>query len=376
MSRQQIKGYCIVSAFSICLYLILTKFDGVLHIGSFVINLLMPFIIGIVMAFILNGPVNFFEKLVKKHLVPKAPYLNERKIRGLAISLTYIVSIILIIVLFSFIAPQLLESIGNLGRNVQTYLNSLSKIVDDISEFVSLPEEILKEIENFLQSTVKSIFGFLTGSVPKIFNAAVQVGGGLFKFIIGTIVSIHLLSDKERLISQAKRINRAFLPAYASGSLEQVFQIINKAFKNYVTGQLLDALFVGVASSIGLSVLNFPYALLIGTIMGIANVVPFFGPFISAVPGFLIILVAEGYQKALWYAFFTLILQQIDGNIVGPKIIGETVGLPSLWVLFSVIVGGALFGVPGMILGTPVFVVFYELLKLATKRREGYKDSW
>lgn len=361
-----------VAAFTVILYLGLSHFKQVLSLLSGIIGLLTPFIIGVVIAFILSGVLRAFEEKVFFRLGNHSNVKVRGLVRPLSLVSTYALMIALMGVLVTVVVPQLATSIIQLGNSVPAYLASLQNLAEELAVRLNLDQAMWDELAKWFNSVAMELLKIipeLFKMIPQMLGVIASVGGGVFNFVIGIIVSIYLLVSKEKLFSQLSRLNRAFLPESAAGKMRETAAISSETFSNYVTGQLLDALIVGAMSVIGLSVLGFPYAMLIGVIMGVTNIIPFFGPFIGAVPGFFIILMVDPI-RALWYILFVVVLQQIDGNIIAPKIIGGSVGLPPLWVLFAVTVGGGLFSVPGMILGTPIFAIFYNILGRATRARE------
>lgn len=369
MNRSQIKGYCLVAAFTVLFYLGLSNLH-ILYAGfQSLMGLLTPFIIGIVLAFLLGDVMKFFERLFSRLAQRRKRALNEKWVRPISLLCTYLTMFALIAILLTVVLPQVATSVVQLGNAIPGYLNSLQELAQQLSGQLTLPLDISAPLSSWLTDTAKSLLNFVMSSMPRLLGIAKSFSGGIFNTVIGLVVAAHILLTKEKLLSQATRINRAFVPQPAASKLEQTAGICAQTFSNYVSGQLIDALLVGVVSVIGLSVFGFPYPMLVGVIMGITNIIPFFGPIIGAIPGFLIILMADPI-KALWYILFVVIVQQVDGNFIAPKIIGGSVGLPPIWVLFAVTVGGAMFGVVGMVLGTPLFAVLYILLGQATRARE------
>lgn len=374
MKINRIKGYCIVSAFTVVLYLFLSNINKLSGVVSTFTKLLSPFIIGVIIAFILNGVMNVFEQKVFSGLHRSKSPRATKLVRPLSLVCSYLLMIAMIGVLLTVVIPQLATSIVQLANNVDSYLISLQTLAENIASELNLSPEIWDEINAWFQQAAEYLLNFVVAFVPKLLEFVISFGGGIFNGVIGIIVSIYILLGKEKLLSQLARLNRAFCPKRFADWAGHAGVVSAKTFGNYVTGQLLDALLVGIVSVLGLSILRFPYAMLIGVVMGITNIIPFFGPFIGAIPGFFIILMADPI-KALWYILFVVVVQQIDGNIIAPKIIGESVGLPPIWVLFAVTVGGGLFGIAGMVLGTPVFAILYILIGRATRARESTQRS-
>ena len=374
MDKQKIRGYCIVSAFTVVLYLALSNMDrltGALRVAG---GLLAPFFVGVAIAFILNNVMVLFEKKVFYRLAEGRNPRSARMVRPLSLVSTYLVTFAAFGVLLWVVVPQLAASVVTLGNNIPAYLESLRVLGNRLQGELTLPAEALEQIAAWFSQAADVLLNFLVDFVPRMLGYVVSFGGGIVTFVIGIIVSIHLLMSKEKLLSQVGRLGRAFLPERAAGWLGGAARVSVETFGNYVSGQLLDAMIVGIVSVICLSIFRFPYAMLIGVVMGVTNIIPFFGPFIGAVPGVFLLLMIDPL-RALWYILFVVVVQQVDGNIIAPKVIGGSVGLPPLWVLFAVTIGGGLFGVAGMILGTPVFAIIYILLGRATRAREARRNA-
>lgn len=374
MDKQKIRGYCLVSAFTVVLYLALSnlnRLSGALRVAA---DLLMPFFVGVAIAFVLNNVMAFFEEKVFYRLAQGKNPRAARMVRPLSLISTYLLTFAAFGVLLWVVVPQLAASIVTLGNNIPAYLESLKALGSRLEGEISLPAEALEQISVWFSQAADALLNFLVDFFPRMLGYIVSFGGGVVTFVIGIVVSIHLLMGKEKLLSQVRRLGRAFLPERTADWLGGAARVSVETFGNYVSGQLLDAMIVGIVSVIGLSIFRFPYAMLIGVVMGITNIIPFFGPFIGAVPGVFILLMINPIRAA-WYVLFVIVVQQVDGNIIAPKVIGGSVGLPPLWVLFAVTIGGGLFGVAGMILGTPVFAIIYILLGRATRAREARRGA-
>lgn len=389
MSKQTIKGCCIVASFSIVLYLGLSNINQVNAFIKMILHLLSPFIVGVVIAFILNGVVTFFEKnlyarfaavngsqprKVKGLFGKEKDRISGKWVRPVSVLSAYLMLAAIITLLVLFIIPQISKSLDNISLNLESYQNTAMQVVHWFSTEFSLPAGLWEEIDAWFQTTLRDILNYFKGLLPQMFDMVISVGGGVVNAFVGIVVSIYILLSKEKLVSQLRRLNRAFLPQQWADYIAKVGRVTVATFNNYVSGTLLDALVVGTVSTIGLKLFGFEYSLLIGVIMGLTNVIPFFGPFIGAVPGVLLTFMVSP-MRAFWYIIFVLVVQQLDGNIISPRIIGGSVGLPPLWVLMGVTVGGGLFGIKGMVLGTPVCAVLYTLIGEATREREIQKKS-
>lgn len=362
----------IVVCTGILLYQGLTHFAQVRSAVQGFVDVLSPFIGGFVIAYLLNTPIDFFEEKVYKNLKGK---------RTLSILTVYVLSFAIIAILLQLIIPQVLDSLRQLLNNLTAYLANLNQMVQDLIQRFHLEGEGLtnlvdsyNELVTSFSSTdiVKRATSFLTNSASDILNFGMWVGNnvvnGVVTVLTALIASIYMLAGKSRLIKQLKKLVYAFFPAKSVDRILSVSSSANKIFVGFINGKLLDSAIIGVLCFIFTSILKVPYAILISVIVGVTNVIPFFGPIIGAVPCIMILIMVD-FWAALRFAVLVVILQQFDGNILGPKILGDSTGLSALWVLVAIIVGGGLFGFPGMVLGVPTFAVFYSLLREWTNAR-------
>lgn len=362
----------IVVCVGILLYLGLTHFDQVRHTVQGFADVLSPFILGFVIAYLLNTPIDFFEEKVYKKLKGK---------RTLSILTVYFLSFAIISILLQLIIPQVLDSLRQLLNNLTAYLANLNQMAQDLIQRFHLEGEGLtnlvdsyNELVTSFSSTdiVKRATSFLTNSASDILNFGMWVGNnvvnGVVTVLTALIASIYMLAGKTRLLKQLKKLVYAFFPSKGVDRILSVSSNANRIFVGFINGKLLDSAIIGVLCFIFTSILNIPYAILVSVIVGVTNVIPFFGPIIGAVPCIMILIMID-FWAALRFAILVVILQQFDGNILGPKILGDSTGLSALWVLVAIMVGGGLFGFPGMVLGVPTFAVLYSLLREWTNAR-------
>ena len=243
------------------------------------------------------------------------------------------------------------EYLANLGESIQDYIDGLGLKIDVEETIDSISENLLSLITAYITPAVNSIASFGAALVSGVFN-----------IILGILISIYLLIGKDKFIAQVKKILFAIVPARFSYKIVEIMRKTHEIFGKYITGKLLDAVIVGIICFTVMSIFNIRYAALISVIIAISNLIPFFGPFIGAIPSIFFLAIHDIWQ-ALFFLIFILVLQQIDGNIIDPKIVGSKVGLPTFWVVFSIIVSGGLFGIPGVFFGVPVFAVAYVLIK-------------
>ena len=321
--------------------------------------IVMPLIIGFFIAFLLDslvdilsaGILGIFKDPSKKGLC-----------RGISIFLVESFVITAIALLFSIVIPELITSITGFIGNLDTYMTSSQNVIAPLLEqypeaaesFWEVYGNITANIREFLNNDVLTL-------VAQVSNSLKNVGSGLYNVLIGIIVSCYFLAGKNRLLGIFHKLLYTFLsPEAATGTIDTIAYSVG-IFKGFFVGKIWDSLIIGVICFLGLSVLRMPYTLLVSITVGVTNVIPYFGPFIGSIPSALLILMVDP-KKCLIFLLFILILQQVDGNIIGPKILGNQTGVSSLEVLFSILVGGGLFGVPGMILCVPTYAVACKLL--------------
>lgn len=335
-----------------------------------ILTVLSPVFYGLIIAYMLNYPYKLFSEHIFKKMGTKHKFWLRIK-KPLSMILAYVIVFGIVTYLICIIVPELSKSISMLVDNVPAYSN---KIVEWINNFVDFVKSNFN-YDLYEAVTYEKVIKALTGSntsdfinkvATEFFPAAISTAKvfttGLYNWIIGIIISIYLLSGKERLLRQSKKIVLAYLPRRFHKRVFKVADICNNKCGKYIIGKIIDSSIIGVICFIGLSIFRFDYALLISVIIGVTNIIPFFGPIIGAIPCAFLLLIINP-MECLWFIIFIVVLQQFDGNILGPKILGETVGLSGFWILFSVLVGGGLFGVLGMLLGVPVFAVIYSLVE-------------
>lgn len=334
-----------------------------------VLSAFTPLVWGVVIAYILNPvagrierfSLKFFDKMKMK---PKVAGIVARTLSVFGAMLVALLSIFAVIML---IVPQLWTSLQNLVNNSRGYYNTVEswilRLFDDYPEMADVIGAVLNRVFTYLQDWIQNE---LLGTMQSIMTA---VGSGLFSvvnwlldFLIGLIVAAYMLAGRKRYLAQMRKINAALWNKRVADWFLELAANANRVFGGFIRGKILDSIIIGVLCYIGALILQLPYAILVACIVGITNVIPFFGPFIGAVPcAFIILLVSP--TKCLYFLIFVFLLQQLDGNVIGPSILGDTTGLSSFWVLVSITVFSGLFGFAGMLLGVPVFAVLYILVK-------------
>ncbi len=347
-----------------------------------ILDIAMPIIDGLVLAYLMWPILRFIELRL---LYPCKDWLTDRfdglkgrektlkkYCRGISILLTLSFVLLLIYGFFQFIIPQLAVSIRNIARQFPTYIRNFSTWLNWI--LASYPE-IEKTVVGLFQTYSLELNQWLNGTLlpqmntllRSVSNSMIAIARSLWDLIIGLIISIYLLGNKERFLSQAKKATYALFDTRQANRLVENARLIDATFGGFIIGKLLDSAIIGVICFVVVSLMGMPYPVLLSVIVGITNIIPFFGPFIGAVPCALLILVVNPVQS-LYFIIFIFILQQFDGNVLGPKILGNTTGLSGFWVIFSITVFSGFFGVWGMLLGVPTFAVIYTLGKRRVNR--------
>lgn len=350
---------------SVIAFFIIFRADAIGHFLNTCAGVLAPFIYGLVMAYLICPIYNFTVRRTYG-LLNRGKYrfrhdLTVSKVSGTIVSLA--VLLIVIAGILWMIIPGLIDSISKLVVMLPDALEKFTAWID--VKFQKLP--IAKEaIDDWSRNATDYLINFATNTIlPHSGNLATAISGtllgalgALFDFIIGIIVCVYFLNIKDTLAAQTKKIILANLKESTAQEILEGAEYTNRTFAGFISGKIIDSAIIGMLCFIFMSIFGWEYSLLISCVIGITNIIPFFGPFIGAIPSALLLAVVDP-KEALYFIIFILILQQVDGNVIGPKILGETTGLSSFWVMFAILVGGGLFGFVGMILGIPIFAVIY-----------------
>lgn len=320
---------------------------------GFLLKILAPFAWGLVLAYILDIPTRFFaQKLFKGK-------------RGLAVVLSYILMFGVVGLLLSLVVPQLASSVSSFVSKLSAYEADIQNALTWVQQTFGIDTATLEQYVEEVTDAVTKWFSTVSGEAAQAAaNAAAGVAGAAMDSFVTLAVSIYLLTGKEMLLHALRTCLRAALPPRKVGSVFSVCAMANRTFSGYIGGQLLDALLVGFETFFLMSLFRLDYAPLIAVLVGVTNIIPVLGPFIGAVPG-AVILLLESPLQAVEFVLIILVVQQVDGNFIAPRILGGATGLPGLGVLLAIIVGGSLFGIPGMVIGVPTLAVIVTLIKQA-----------
>ena len=353
---------------SLLLFMLLDRAQTVGTAVKKVSDILAPFVYGGVVAYLLRPLCNHYERFFQAYLPKKL----KRAANILAVALSLITGILVVYALIIMIAPQLYDSIrslwNTLPEKVEQFLNwaiaTFGENEELLTFFDTSFDKVYAELESWIQSTVMP---YVSNIVSEVGSSVWKVLMFLYNLLIGIIVAVYLLASRKKFARQSVLLVRSTLkPKWADLVLEEA-AFVDRMFGGFIDGKIVDSGIIGLLCYIGCLIFKFPNPLLTAAIVGITNVIPFFGPFIGAVPATLLILI-ESPVKALWFVLFVLVLQQVDGNIIGPAILGDRTGVSSFWVLFSIILFGGLWGIVGMVIAVPLFAVIYDTIKRLVKR--------
>ncbi len=366
----------------ICFYYVLFHGTDLSETKDAAIKILLPIIDGIGLAYVLNPMMNFYEKKCVLPLWTKMKLKESQKkkgmIRGTSIFFTMISFLLILYSLLMLIVPQVINSVQSILIKVPTYMNRIniwfSDILTEYPDLEDLFDQYWIDIENwFMTQVLPTVQEAISKASTSLIGSVLDFLMAIFNFIIGIIISIYLLSGKELFCAQAKKIAYAILKEESANNLINNMRFANKTFGGFLSGKILDSFLVGIFCFLGTTILKIPYALLISVIIGVTDVIPFFGPYLGAIPCALILIMIDPL-KCVVFVIFILILQQLDGNVFAPKIIGDSTGLSSFWVIFSITVFGGLLGILGMFIGVPLFAVIYASIKTLVNQRLRKKD--
>ena len=371
-----ITAFCVIAA-AILFYMALRFLPDLRRALASGFKILSPFIWGLVITYLIAPLMKLLERklfgpLCRKLFGGKGNKKGSRLARGLSVALAELILVAVLAGLVYLILPQLVESIKMIYDNRNAYYETITRYLSDFQlrhpEIYKYVGDSLNTVTGDLNSWVERLLPTVTNYLTGILESAYVVVRTIYNLIIGIVVSVYILSDLERFTAAVRRWNYSVFSLEYAEKLRDAVNFTDRTFMGFITGKLLDSAIIGMICYVVCAILRMPYALLVSAIVGVTNIIPFFGPFIGAVPCAFIILMVDPL-KCLIFIIFIIILQQIDGNIIGPKILGSSIGITGFWVLFSIVVGAGLFGFGGMLLGVPVFVVIYTFLNNRVESR-------
>ncbi len=367
----------VVLILAICFVCLIFKGEAIWSGLKMISGVAMPVIDGLIIAFIAAPVLNWMEEKIifplcrKFHVDMLKPKVKKR-IRAGSVLLTFLLFGLIMYSFFAIVIPELALSIQSIITRFPTYINNLIELTEKL---LADNPDVEAYIESLLSTYSKDLDGLLDNKVMPTINsfilsASMGVIGmlkSLYNLVIGMINSVYVLSGKEKFASQSKKICYAFFERPVANQIISACRFTNRTFIGFLGGKIVDSAIIGVLCFFGTSLLNIPYAVLISVIVGVTNIIPFFGPYIGAIPSALLVLMINPV-KCIPFILFVLALQQLDGNVIGPKILGESTGLSGFWVIFSITFFGGLWGIAGMVVGVPLFAVLYAGISYMVNR--------
>ena len=353
----------------VLLVFIFIRGDRIGQFFSMINSTMKPIYIGMIIAFLLNPIVMRTENIIHKvwrKCFPKKGRAKEALVRNVSVALILLATLAIFFGLLMMVVPQLYDSVSNLVNSMPSYFENFKmQATETMANYPSLTEKIISYSDTIYEQIMDWLKNEMVPSsttfLLNLSNGVLSALSLILNIFIGIVISIYILTGKEHFAAQGKKLMFSIFPVRYCNRILYLLRYTTRVFSKFIAGKLIDSLIVGILTFIGLSILNIPYALLISVIIGITNIIPFFGPYIGIVPSIVLILLTNPI-KCIPFLIFIIILMQFDGNILGPKILGESIGLSSFWILASILVFGNIFGLLGMICAVPIFAVFYALV--------------
>ena len=370
-------GLFLVLVAAIVVFLAINNFKQIVHVMGQYVGLVKPVLYGCVIAYLLNPIYNFYYRLLQKLAEKNGKKVSSRLLglfNALAIALGLLTGLLIIVVLCWLVLPQVFSSlvslVNTLPQQADYYYNKLTKSLEENPYLMDQMQKVLLQITEYADEKMNTeLMPWMQKELlPNVNTYAVQLASGvmsvlnvLYNLMIGIIVAIYLLLSKRVFAAQAKKITYGLFRQDHADILIHYVRLADKMFSGFIAGKIVDSTIIGVICFVAMSILHLPYAVLVSVIVGVTNVIPVFGPYIGAIPSIVLILLVNPVQ-ALYFLILIVVLQQLDGNVIGPAILGESTGLSAFWVLFSILLFGGLWGIIGMLVGVPLFAVIYEMI--------------
>lgn len=366
-----------VSVFAACLivYRIIFTWEETTTLVKNIISILTPFITALLVAYFISPMVTFFEeKVLSRIKIRKKAIRSTKAKRVLSIIITYIVVIGALSILLSIVIPQIAESVREISVKLPDYIESVIEWATTTrftigTDIYKLDFTLINSyIDDSLPTSLNQFTDFIGGFAPELISFTTNLATGFLNIVFGFIIAVYLLFNKEAYLSSSRKVISALVPTKSIDGFFETLEESHLIFSNFFIGKLIDSTIIGLLCFVLMIIFKIPYSVLISVIVGVTNMIPYFGPFIGGFIGILFLLIGTPV-KALWFAILVLLLQQFDGNILGPKILGDSTGLTPFWVIFSIIIFGSMFGVMGMFIGVPCFAVIKNIFDNAIDKR-------
>lgn len=360
--------------YAVALVVVIVKIDVILDWGAGVLLAFRPIFIGFAIAFILSRPCNFFARVYAKAFGKKW----QRLARPLAVTTAYVMLFAVVGVLISLVVPELTRSIQRFVGNMNIYAGNLQEAFDFVTQRLSLENlaklNLTDKIDEILRNALNQVLDALTGTVPHLISATSTLVSAVVTTVISFVFSVYMLSGGPKLTAQCRRLVVVYLPEPISKHVLEVVRLTADTFTKYVSGQLIEACILGSLCFVGMVLFRFDYAPLISVIIGVSALIPVAGAYIGAIVAALLLAMISPI-KAFWFLVFLSVLQQLEGNLIYPRVVGTSLGLPGIWVLAAVTVGSSLMGFVGLVISVPITAVVYTILKYDLRQRLAGKEA-
>ncbi len=368
LDKKQIKTILLLITFAVVLFVVLQNFKTVLDIILFILALFMPFILGICIAFVLNVLLKLIEEKWFAKLNKRNNKVWNKIKRPICLILTLLIVFGFLVFLLFLIIPELKNAVTIFIDNIPIYQEKLL----DLANKLNLSSDTIESIKNGWNNLWESLFGYFKNNSKDFalmtLGVTTSIVSGVANFVLGIVFAIYMLIDKEKLLFQTKKVLYAFISQKKMDKVLEVGSVSNRVFSKFITGQFTEAVIIGVLCFIGMLILGLPYASTISVLVGFTALIPVFGAFIGTAIGAILIFVVDPLG-ALIFIIYIIILQQLEGNLIYPKVVGTSVGLPGIWVMLAVIIGGALYGIVGMLISVPICSIIYVLLAKTVNKK-------
>ena len=369
-NKENMKKVMIIVAFGVILFWGLENIQLIGNTIGFIFKLIFPFIVGLAIAFILNVIVNVLEHKIFDKLNNKNIFYKFK--RPISITMSILLLLLIIMFLVFLVVPELVKTVSMFAQNIPSVGENIKQWLENITTNYPEISNQIKNINLDWDSINESIMEYAQTGLGAILNGSItfimSTISGIVNFVVGFIFAVYILLQKENLIRQTKKLLYAYLPNKIANKIIHISKVTNKTFNNFATGQLTEAFILGLLCCIGMLILGLPYAVTIGVLVGFTSLIPLVGAFIGAAVGVVLIVVSSPI-KAVIFVIFIIILQQIEGNLIYPKVVGNSVGLSGMWVMVAITVGGSAFGLIGMIICVPIASVVYTIMSDRIKIR-------
>ena len=366
--NEKTKELLLIVTYAIVLIFALFNLKTMFGIIGYVFKLIMPFIIGIGIAFVLNILLKIIETKIYPKIFKKKTKRNEKLKRPICLVSVMVLVIALLSLIFKLVIPELINAVEIFSESLPKY----TEIIENYLEEKDFSEENIKMVTDTLNEVQKKATSFVMTNTDEIaegiFNMATTIVNYIVNGVIALVFALYILAQKENFTRQVNKVMRAFFDKNIINKIETVVGITNKAFYNFASGQFVEALIIGILCFIGMIILRIPYSTTISVLVAFTALIPMFGAFIGTIIGAFLILMIDPI-KAIIFVIFIIILQQFEGNLIYPKVVGKSVGLPGIWVLVAVTIGASTFGIIGMIISVPLCAILYGVLVNVTNER-------